>query len=457
VRTAERGRRRFLRNAGVCLALPALESLLPRGARAQAPGVKRLVVLHHKNGTTQGADDVDPPADLLARFDELRPSMTVVKNLNNTGLKNAQSRTDYYTAHAAPFLVLYSGRTMSGVGDEHRTFDQDIAAGAAGEGTRLRTLAINCFQKTSGQNGVAPQTFNVLSWRGPGQPIEPYGDPRLLFERMFAERTAEPNPELEARMARRGLYLDAVLGEIRTLRRRLGATDQQNLDEYLTGVEELDRRTRALGDTAGELACNGERPATLDSLDLSRVQGETYAAVVDLMQELAIRALQCEETRVVTLMHAGIANGTQILNAVDRTGFEGSAFGWHPLSHWSAPYGTLSTDVNVNRRDLHRFLLWHYDRAARFVTRLRDTPGPAGVPLLDDTLVAFGSELSFGPGHSARRLYQLLFGGGPTFRRGAEIDAGGVPTSHLWSAIRRGFGVPGPVGESEGEVTGVLA
>jgi hypothetical protein len=415
------------------------------------------VVLHHKNGTTQGEADVEPPAELLARFDELRPSMTVVKNLNNTGLKNAQAATGYYTAHAAPFLVLYSGRTMTGVGDEHRTFDQDIAESAVTEGTRIRTLAINCYQKRSGQNGVAPQTFNVLSWRGPGAPVEPYADPRLVFERMFAERPAEPNPELQARLARRGLYLDAVLGEIGALRRRLGAADQQNLDEYLTGVEELDRRTRALSESPAGPTCNGERPAGLDSLDLTRVQGETYATVLDLVQELSIRALQCDQTRVVTFMHAGIANGTEILNAVDRAGFEGGAFGWHPLSHWSAPYGTLSTDVNVNRRDLNRLLLWHYDRAARFVARLRDTPGPGGVPLLDDTLVAFGSELSWGPGHSARRLYQLLFGGGPTFRQGTSIDAGGAPTSHLWSAIKRGFGVPGAVGDSEAELTSVLA
>jgi hypothetical protein len=178
--------------------------------------------------------------------------------------------------------------------------------------------------------------------------------------------------------------------------------------------------------------------------------------VIDLMQELSVRALQCDRTRVLTFMHAGVANGSEISQAVDRTGFEGRVFGWHPLSHWDSPYGNLAEDVNVNRRDYGRLLRWHYDRVARFVERLSETTGPEGVPLLDDTLVVFGSHFGYGL-HDASHVYQLLIGGGPEFRKGIRVDAGGVNTSHLWAAVKRGFGVPGSVGESDGgEVAGIL-
>ena len=67
---------------------------------------------------------------------------------------------------------------------------------------------------------------------------------------------------------------------------------------------------------------------------------------------------------------AGIPNGSEILSIPDRSGFEGRVFGWHPLSHWDSPYGQLSTDKALNRRDYGRFLKWHYDRVAGFIRRL---------------------------------------------------------------------------------------
>jgi hypothetical protein len=451
----KQNRRRFLCNAGVCLALPAMSSLLPRRALSQPPGTRRLVVIHHPNGTTQGQGQVEPPEDLVGRFAHLRDRMTVVKDLNNATLKNLQARTGYYTAHAGGFIVMYSGDTIDGAGDERTSFDQQIAESEVTAGTSLETLAINCFQKRNAQTGVAPQTFNNLSWKGAGRPVTPFQDPRTLFERLFAGETG-PSPELQARVERRQLYLDAVHGEIQTLRRRLGTDDQQRLDEYLTGVEELDLRTRDLVEGIAGPACGVDTPTRLEEVDLSRIQGDNYALVLDLMQDLSLRALQCDRTRVLTFMHAGIANGSEILQAVDRSAFEGSCFGWHPLSHWNSPYGSLSTNTGVNRRDCGRLLGWHYDRVAGFVDRLAATPGPAGVPLLDDTLVVFGSTFGYGI-HHASQIYQLLIGGGPEFRKGIDVNAGGAPTSHLWASIKRGFGVPGPVGRSSGEVSGVLS
>jgi hypothetical protein len=448
-------RRRFLQGAGVCIALPTFASLFPRTARSQAPGTKRLVVVNHPNGTTQARDQVEAPPDLLARFDDLRSRMTVVQNLHNRSLKNAQSRTGYYTAHAGAFLVMYTGATTNGVGDEQPSFDQQIAESSVTEGTSLQTLAINCFQKRNPSDGVAPQSHNILSWKGAGRPVTPYQDPRALFERLFGSEEG-PSPELEARVARRGLYLDAVHGEIGTLRRRLGSEDRARLDEYLTGVEELDRRTRDAVEGIAGPRCDPSTPARLDEVDLERIQGANYALILDLMQELSIRALQCDRTRILTFMHAGVANGSEIWQVVDRTGFEGRTFGWHPLSHWNSPYGNLSSDVNLNRRDFTRLLGWHYDRVASFVRRLAETPGPAGVPLLDDTLVVFGTHFAYGL-HDAGFIYQLLFGGGPEFRQGRTVDAARAPSSHLWAAIKRGFGVPGPVGGSTGEVTDILA
>jgi len=68
-------------------------------------------------------------------------------------------------------------------------------------------------------------------------------DPRLVFERLFANN--HPGETMEAR-AKREKYqksiLDFVLEDSKQLRSNLGRTDQRKLDEYMTAVRELETR-----------------------------------------------------------------------------------------------------------------------------------------------------------------------------------------------------------------------
>lgn len=446
---ASESRRRFLKGAGVCLALPLFESLAPRRARAGGNDrTQRLIVIGHPNGTPQHPGELDMTAGLRERLAPLEGRYSVVQNLDNSAIKYGQINTGVGTPHSGCFHGFLSGEMHDAIGDERVTFDQRLAADPRHQGSRMPSLSINCNKRPTAQLGVPQQWFNTWSWQGPAQPVAAYHDPRALFETLFAGFEPEDDPAARALLEQKRLYLDAVLDQIHDLRPRLGNTDKIRLDQYLTGVEELDRKTVDLLDGGSLLQC--EIPAAPD-LELNPESvappPDLYPAVVEAMYDLVALAFQCDATRLVTFAHASPAGGGSVTNLGFVPGLEGVERGWHPLSHWSAPYGNLSTDVELNRRDFERMIGWHYERVVDFVTQLEGIVDSQGQSLLDDTLVSFGSWMGAAV-HEPRWLYNILFGsGGGVFQEGLTIDAQERNIADLWVSVMKGFGNdPGTLG-----------
>src|SRR5439155_17840431 len=85
---------------------------------------------------------------------------------------------------------------------------------------------------------------HAMSWRDATTPVPPEVNPRQVFDRLFGDK---PNdPEVAARNQLRASVLDAVLDDARAVNRDLGGSDKRKLDQYLSGVRELEKRiTRA--------------------------------------------------------------------------------------------------------------------------------------------------------------------------------------------------------------------
>ena len=451
-------RRRLLKAAGVCLTLPVLPSLLPRRSRAADGATQRLVVIGHPNGTTQRGGEVEVPSGLRARLADLEGTFSVVKNINNNGLKQDQYDTGYGTAHTSCFHHFLSGQAHDGPGNERKTFDQILAEDPRHQGIRTPSIAINCYKRPTSDDGIPQHWFNTWAWKGPSDPVPTYHSPRDLFDDLFSDFEPVEDPALRARLERKQRMLDAVLDQIHDLEPRLGNEDRTRLDQYLTGVNELDQETQALLDGGLALQCDASQAPDVEFPgDDVTPPGDLYPDIVRAMYDLVALALQCDATRVVTFMHCSPA-GSNVTPMGFLGGFEGSQTGWHPLSHWEAPYGSLSSDVELNLRDFERVVSWHYDRLAEFVTKLQSIASPYGGSLLDETLVSFGSWMGYGR-HAADHLYQLVFGSGAgRFRQGVEISAnpgnedGPRNAADLWLTILRGFDVDVPAvgGSSEG-------
>ena len=77
-------------------------------------------------------------------------------------------------------------------------------------------------------------------------------DPRIAFEQLFgAGATPE---ERQIRLQTQGSLLDWITKEIGALKRNLGASDSQRMEQYLSAVREVERRIQKIVErnTSGE-------------------------------------------------------------------------------------------------------------------------------------------------------------------------------------------------------------
>ena len=117
----------------------------------------------------------------------------------------------------------------------------------SGRDTQLRSLEIAAedFTAVGGCDiGYACSYVNTLSWRTPTTPLPMQTDPRVVFERLFGEA-------LGAEQRRRQLtqdqsILDAIVGQVGQLQKRLGAADTARVNEYLDSVREVERRVQKM-------------------------------------------------------------------------------------------------------------------------------------------------------------------------------------------------------------------
>ena len=155
--------------------------------------------------------------------------------------------------------------------------------------------------------------------------------------------------------------------------------------------------------------------------DVSKAQaGEYWRTMFDLI----VLALRTDMTRVVTYMNGSEGNGL----AIPEIGITQAR---HNLSHHNGDPVVLD---RLARSDA--FIMQQF---AGFLDRLAEVQ-EGGEPLLDRTMVLFGSGMSFGHSHSNSNLPILLAGGrGLGLRHGQHIDYN-HPEGYAYTLELRGVG-----------------
>src|SRR5207249_2902049 len=95
------------------------------------------------------------------------------------------------------------------------------------------------IKRGTGFGGFYDQT---LSWSPSGTPLPAENRPHVLFDQLFRPDTEDTLRQREAEFLRRSGVLDSLRDEARRFQRTLGVHDQRKLDEYLTGIRDLERR-----------------------------------------------------------------------------------------------------------------------------------------------------------------------------------------------------------------------
>src|SRR5262245_9812257 len=248
-------RRTFLQGAGVTLALPLLESMVPAAtalAQTAAAPTPRFVGVFFPHGMAPGY--WEPKAEgalpeklpyILESLEKYKDQTTVMTGLWSQSAEPPEGTTGSDHWVAAAFLTAIKPRKTAGsdatVGSA--TIDQLIAK-KIGQDTLLPSLQLAVEDPNSSSSncgeGYSCSYTNSISWielptpenekvqRTSPLPMEL--NPQTVFERLFGDGST---PELRAqRMKQSSSILDSVTTELAGLRKQLGATEVQTVKQY---------------------------------------------------------------------------------------------------------------------------------------------------------------------------------------------------------------------------------
>jgi hypothetical protein len=433
-------RRTVLRGIGTVVALPFLESLLPRALTAAGPAAppRRMGFIYVPNGVIQ--TDWTPKAeganfDLPSILQPLASHQKDILVLSGLTCDKARPNGDGAGDHArasAAFLTGAQARKTAGANFQAGISADQVAAARLADHTRLPSLELGIERYRGVGNcdsGYSCVYEHTLSWRNPTSPLPTETDPKLVFERLFSARPDDPDRVKRSRL--RASVLDTVLEDARSLDKQLGGSDRQKLDQYLTCVRELEQRI-----ARAEKLPPVQPPEGAEKL---HSQPADLAEHFHLMCDLMVLAFQADITRVCTFMFA--REGSE-----QRYRMIGISEGHHEMTHHRGNPVLIEKIRKINT--------YHIELFSYLIGKLKSIPEGEGT-LLDNCMIAYGSGNGDGNRHTHHDLPILLAGrGGGSLKTGRHIRyPKETPLNNLWLAMldRMGTRV-----EKLGDSTGLL-
>jgi hypothetical protein len=404
-------RRAILRGAGATIGLPSLPSLSARGDGAPPPPARLLAFFvpcgfWMDSWAPRGLGETWELSPTLAALAPHKQKTLVLSGLDNLPAREPEGTGDH-ACGTAGFLTCRGAKKLpSGAFSLGVSMDQ-VAARVLGRRTRVRSLQLGVKgDSLICDPGYSCAYINNVSWASATQPLPKTTRPDLAFDELF---------EVTGARSARTSVLDHVLAESRAVAARLGADDRRKLDEYVTGVREVERRVRL---PAPATCRTGARPEA--SADVP--------ARVRAMLDLIVLAFTCDATRVVSFM---MGNGFE--GSLDFP-FLGITSNHHSISHHQR------RAENVER--LQTIDAWEVAQLAYLLGRL-DAIREGDATLLDRTAVFFSSEIADGNSHSHTDLPVVVAGGGRLgLRGGRHLRYQKRPIADLFLALLHAVGAP---------------
>ena len=435
---ATNNRRGFLRGMGACLALPAFEAFLP--SRAFAAGAARcattasgaplrMAFVYFPNGAIQqnwtptGSGKDFAFGNTLAPLEPLRHRVQVLSGLEHL---NANAGNDGAGDHARA-----NGTFLTGVRVK-KTAGSDIFAGVSvdqiaaqhiAKSTRFASLELSTdpHRKSGGcDSGYSCAYESNLAWRTATSPLSPETNPRLIFERLFgAGSHGQRGASLVQRRAQQRSILDFVMDDAKSVQSQLTHRDKAKLDEYLTGVREIEERI-VTAETFTKIP--DPEMATPDGIPTA------YDQYIKLMFQMMALAFETDSTRVASLLlaHDGSNRAFPEIEIAE---------GHHGLSHHRDQPDLIRKVAQIDR--------FYADRFAEFLTLLESKKDADGQTLLHNSMIVYGCGNSDGNRHTHANLPVVLAGnGGGTLHPGRYLETTATPMCNLYLNMLDQMGVP---------------
>lgn len=446
-------RRGFLRGAaGVVLALPFLESVLPKEARG-APAPKRFIAFLECNGvnmqkffpaTAYGAltdasftgTGIEPLAPHKDKLLIPRGIHTVPRGYGfdpSNGCDHKKGMGHKLTAQALLGSFYPAGISV----------DQAIA-------TKLNpnaapALTLNVCNK-------ADDVLGHISYSGSEQPVSGENNPWLAYQDLVG--VVSPDQQEAMRLKkRRESVLDLVSVEYKALLARpdLSKADRDKLDAHFTAVRNLEQGMQ------NGLTCNlpAGSVAAMQALDPNTITYDSeYKAIGQMQMDIIAMAIACGANHAATLQWGNGAGGPIFT-------WDGMMhqYNHHKLSHGNTKDDNSGGAVAGYLDMLFQIDQWYATQFKYLLDKLASYDDGGGQTVLDNTIACWMNDLSDGKAHDFRDMPFVIAGGGGYLKQGqyikvtAQADTlndADAPHNKLLNTFLNGVGVPS---QSFGDLT----
>lgn len=274
----------------------------------------------------------------------------------------------------------------------------------------------------------------TISYNLEGKPIPAENKPRRVFDRLF--RCDQVALELQREQLQQRIKLvDAVLESARALNRKLGRSDREKMDQYLTSLNEVESRLIA----SEKWIDIPLKQQDYSHLNLDVTSEDEPAEYYRNMFDLIALAFDADVTRSVAFMlnredGMGISDTFPLKLGLSRT--------HHSLSHAEDKDGQLG---------FAKYDLFLSQQVAYFFGRLQEYQDKNG-SVLDNSIVLFGSGAS--TTHYPKNLPTLIAGGANMgLKHGTYWRQDNKRMSNMFLSILRSMGIEQ---DSFSDSTGVL-
>ena len=391
-------RRRFLKSAGLTAALPVLPSLHRNVSAAQlSQAPLRLCYVYVPNGVNmehwrpkgEGADfQFNRSTESLEPY---RESLRFVTGLEHREAYIHQDGSGDHARAGATFLTAARPRKTAGADIRLGISADQRVAQAIGQATRLPSLELSCDavrKSGSCDSGYScAYQFNI-AWADERTPVSPECNPRSVFERLFGDgKHGERARNYAQRQARQSSVIDFLMDEARDLSKQLGQDDRRKVDDYFSGIRDIENRIQK-AETFGP-------PADPDYKTPAGIP-DSYREHMRLMMDVMTLAMATDTTRVSTLMlaHDGSNRSFKEIEIGD---------GHHDLSHHKKDPVRLEKIAKIDT--------FYSEQFAYLLKKMTEQKVEGDVSLLDRTLLVYGSGISDGDRHSHDDLPVIVAGG----------------------------------------------
>lgn len=378
-------RRTFLRGAGVALTLPLLDAMSPAVSRGQAAvrTPRRMIAVQTNTGilpqnffpTDAGKDYTLTP--YLRFLGDFKDRMTVFSGVSHPAVDGA---------HEAEKSFLSAAPHPGGAGFRNTISLDQYAAEQLGPVTRFPSFVLD----VNGE-GVQGMSYSRSGVKIPGEK-----SPAALFRAMFVQGSTA---EVEARVAdlRRGRsLLDFVSDDARKLGKAVGPADRDRLDQYFSALRDLERQLEQTQEWERR-----PRPTTTAQPIVDEGERRRLIERIKLMYDVARLAFESDSTRVVSLFVNTYSIVPDLPGVTSET---------HSITHHGGRQEALDQLFIIESEQIKAL--------ASFLTGLHGIR-EGGEPLLDRTMVLYGTPMGNANSHANTNLPVLIAGGG--FRHAGHL------------------------------------